>query len=179
MAIIKILARAGYGARGILYLLVGGLAGLTAFGQGGQTTGSRGALVRILQTPWGDILLGAMIVGLLGYALWRAIQAIKDTDDHGPTTTGILIRSGLFVSAISHAMLAFFAFSLIFTLGGSSDSSGGGAAGMATWLFSQSFGRWLVAAVGVALVGAGIAHEIKAWKTQFDRHFTMPTRVKY
>jgi len=23
-------------------------------------------------------------------------------------------------------------------------------------------------------VGAGVAHEIKAWKTQFDRHFAMP-----
>lgn len=176
---IRILARAGYGARGIVYLLVGGLAALAVVGQGGQTTGSRGALERILETPWSDLLLATMIVGLLGFALWRAIQSVKDTDDHGTTVKGILIRSGLFISFISHAMLAFFAATLIFTLGGSSDDQETGAATIATWLMSQSFGRWLVGAVGVALAGAGIAHEIKAWKTQFDRHFSMPTRVKY
>ena len=177
--VIRILARAGYGARGIVYLLVGGLAALAVAGQGGQTTGSRGALERILETPWSDVLLGTMIVGLLGFALWRAIQAIKDTDHHGTTARGILIRSGLFISFISHGMLAVFAVGLIFTLGRSSDGPDAGAADVATWLMSQSFGRWLVAGVGVALAGAGVAHEIKAWKTQFDRHFNMPTRVKY
>jgi hypothetical protein len=92
---------------------------------------------------------------------------------------GILIRSGLFISFISHGMLAVFAVGLIFTLGRSSDGPDAGAADVATWLMSQSFGRWLVAGVGVALAGACVAHEIKAWKTQFDRHFNMPTRVKY
>ncbi|PXX91623.1 DUF1206 domain-containing protein [Marinobacter vulgaris] len=176
---IMLLARAGYGARGIVYLLVGGLAALAVLGQGGQTTGSRGVLQRVMLAPWGDVLIGIMVVGLLGFALWRGIQAIKDTDHHGTTAKGLLVRSGLFASSISHIMLAVFAASLIFTLGGSSGGSGSGAAGIATWLMSQSYGRWLVAAVGVALAGAGFAHEIKAWKTQFDRHFNMPTRVKY
>ncbi|MFN2361631.1 MAG: DUF1206 domain-containing protein [Marinobacter sp.] len=176
---IIILARAGYGARGIVYLLVGGLATLAAFGQGGQTTGSRGALMRILETSWSDVLLGLMILGFLGFGLWRAIQAIRDTDHHGTAAMGILIRSGLLVSAIIHAVLAFFAASLIFTLGVPSGGSGGGSADVATRLMSHPFGRWAVAAVGVAFVGAGIAHGIKAWKTQFDRHFNMPMRVQY
>lgn len=176
---ITILARAGYGARGIVYLLVGGLAALAVVGQGGQTTGSRGALERILFAPWGDVLLGIMVVGLLGFALWRAIQAIKDTDHHGMDAKGIVVRAALLISAMTHTMLAFFAVSLIFTLDSSSGGSGSGSKDAATWLMSQSFGRWLVAAVGVALVGAGVAHVIKAVKTQFDRHFNMPTQVKY
>lgn len=176
---ITLLARAGYGARGIVYLLVGGLAALAAFGQGGQTTDSHGALERILAAPLGNVMIGAMVVGLLGFALWRSIQAIKDTDHHGVTARGILIRSGLLVSAISHTMLAVFAASLIFTLGGSSGGSDSSAAGIAGWLMSQSYGQWLVAGVGVALAGVGVAHGIKAIKTQFDRHFNMPTQVKY
>lgn len=176
---IILLARAGYGARGIVYLLVGGLAALTAFGQGGQTTDSRGALQRLMVAPWGDVLLAVMVVGLLGFALWRGIQAVKDTDHHGTSAKGILIRTGLFVSAISHTMLAVFAVSLIFTLGGSSSGSGSGSEDLATWLMSQSFGRWLVAAVGVAIAAAGVAHEIKAFKTQFDRHFCMPVKIQY
>jgi hypothetical protein len=176
---IILLARAGYGARGIVYLLVGGLAALAVFGQGGQTTGSRGALQRLMLAPWGDVLLGVMVVGLLGFALWRGIQAIKDTDHHGTDAKAIVIRFALLVSAISHTMLAVFAVSLIFTLGGSSGDSGGGSVDIASWLMSQSYGRWLVAAVGVALMGAGGAHEIKAMQTQFDRHFSMPTKIKY
>ncbi len=176
---ITILARAGYGARGIVYLLIGGLAALAAFGQGGQTTDSRGALERIMFAPWGDVLLGIMVLALLGFALWRGVQAIKDTDHHGMDAKGIVIRAALLISAITHTSLAFFAVSLIFTLGGSSDGSGSGPKDAATWLMSQSFGRWLVAAVGVALVGAGVAHVIKAVKTQFDRHFNMPMQVQY
>ncbi len=176
---ITILARAGYGARGIVYLLIGWLAALAAFGQGGQTTDSRGALERMMLAPLGDVLLWSMVVGLLGFALWRGIQAIKDTDHHGMAAKGIVIRAALLISAITHTMLAFFAVSLIFTLGSSSGGSGSGSKDAATWLMSQSFGRWVVAAVGVALVGAGVAHVIKAMKTQFDRHFNMPTQVQY
>ncbi|MEP1213981.1 MAG: DUF1206 domain-containing protein [Marinobacter sp.] len=176
---IVILARAGYGARGIVYLLVGGLAALAVLGQGGQTTGSRGALERIMLAPLGDLLLGIMVVGLLGFGLWRAIQAVKDADHHGTAAKGIVIRSGLFVSAITHTMLAVFAASLIFTLGGSSGGSEGGSKDMATWLISQSFGRWLLAGVGIALAGVGVAHVIKAVKTKFDRHFDMPKPVQY
>ncbi|NMT65115.1 DUF1206 domain-containing protein [Marinobacter orientalis] len=128
---IILLARAGYGARGIVYLLVGGLAALAVFGPDGQTTGSQGALLRILVAPWGHFMIGVMIVALLGFALWRSIQALKDTDHHGTTARGILIRSGLFVSAISHIMLAIFAGGLIFTLGG---SSGLFAFGIYNWL---------------------------------------------
>lgn len=42
----------------------------------------------------------------------------------------------------------------------------------------QPFGRWLLAAVGIALIGAGIAHAIKGWKAKFDRHFSMPAHVQ-
>lgn len=176
---IIVLARAGYGARGIVYLLVGGLAALAAFGQGGQTTGSRGALERLMLAPWGDVLLGIMVVGLLGFGLWRGIQAVKDADHHGTDAKGILIRAGLFVSAISHTMLAVFTASLLLTLGDSSGGSGSGSKDAATWLMSQSFGRWLVGGVGVALVGVGVAHGVKAVKTKFDRHFNMPIDIKY
>lgn len=175
---ITLLARAGYGARGIVYLLVGGLAALAALGEGGQTTGSRGALQEVLTAPLGGIMLGAIAVGLAGFALWRFVQAVMDTDQHGADAKGVAIRSSLLISAVTHGLLAFFAVDLIFTLSAGSGGSGGGSGGFAAWLMSQPYGRWLVAAVGVALVAAGIAHEIKAWKTKFDRHFSMPPQTQ-
>ena len=41
---VTVFARWGYAARGIVYVLVGGLAALAVIGQGGETTDSRGAL---------------------------------------------------------------------------------------------------------------------------------------
>ncbi|QOR38499.1 DUF1206 domain-containing protein [Billgrantia diversa] len=168
------MARWGYAARGIVYLLVGGLAMLAAIGQGGEATDSRGALESLMGAAWGDVLLIAISLGLLGYALWRCIQAIKDTDHHGTDAKGLAIRTGLLVSAVTHTLLAFFAASLIFTLGANSSGSDGGSEGLASWLMQQPYGRWLVGVVGIAIIGAGCAHGIKGWKAKFDRHFNMP-----
>ncbi|WP_245904467.1 DUF1206 domain-containing protein [Billgrantia lactosivorans] len=173
-----IMARWGYAARGIVYLLVGGLAALAALGQGGETTDSRGALESLMGAAWGDILLGAISLGLLAHALWRCVQAFHDSDHHGTDAKGMTVRAGLLVSAATHAMLAFFAVSLIFTLGGGSGDSGGGSQGMASWLMQQPYGRWLVAAVGLAIIGAGVAHGIKGGKAKFDRHFDMPPQTQ-
>ncbi|MBW4934095.1 DUF1206 domain-containing protein [Marinobacter sp. F4206] len=172
---ITALARMGYAARGTVYLLVGGLAALAAIGQGGQTTGSRGAIAQLLTAPLGDFLLATLALGLAGYAIWRCIQAIGDTDQHGLSPKGLTIRAGLLVSAMTHLFLAFFAISLIFTL---SSSSGGGSEGFASWLMTQPLGRWLVGAVGILMIGAGLAHGLKGARATFDEHFDMPPETQ-
>ena len=170
---ITVFARAGYAARGVVYLIIGGFATLAALGEGGDTTGSHGAMKKLLTAPFGDALLGAMAIGLFGYALWRCIQSIADTDNHGTDVKGLVIRASLLVSATTHLLLAAFTIDLIFTLGGGSGDSGG-SKGIASWLMAQPFGLWLVGAVGLTMIGAGIAHGIKGAKTKFDRHFCMP-----
>lgn len=174
---LALFARFGYAARGIVYLLVGGLAALAAFDQGGQTTGSKGAISQLLTTPMGDVLLAALALGLVGYALWRCIQAITDTDHHGNGPKGLVIRASLLVSAVTHILLAVFAVRLALTLGGSG-SNEGGSDSAASWLMGQPYGRWLVGAVGLVMIGAGIAHGIKSARGQFVRHFDMPPQTQ-
>lgn len=172
-------ARAGYASRGIVYLIIGGLAALAALGRGGETTDSQGALLWVLEAPLGDILLGALALGLVGYSGWRAIQAVKDTDDHGAGAKGITIRGGLAVSAVTHLVLAFFAINLIFALGTLSGSdSDNGSSGIADWVMGLPFGRWLFVIAGLAIIGAGVAHAIKGAKTQFHKHFDMPSHMQ-
>src|SRR5579872_6550065 len=83
-----LLARTGYAAKGIVYLIVGALAGKVALGEGGSTTDRNGALRAIYEQPFGKILLAIVAVGLVGYALWSFIQALVDPDHQGNTAKG-------------------------------------------------------------------------------------------
>lgn len=160
------LARWGYGARGAVYLIVGFLALMAALGTGGQTTDTRGALQQLLAQPAGTFLLALVAVGLMGYSLWRTVQAFADPDHHGTSAKGVAIRAGLLVSALVHVGLAVFALSLIFGWG----TGGGSTQNWTAKLMSMPFGKGLVAAVGIAIIAAGLAHIVKGWKADFEKY---------
>lgn len=177
--VIVCLARTGYAARGIVYLLVGGLAILAAFGRGGETTGSPGALKSVLTAPLGTWLLLILGLGLVCYSLWRGIQAIMDPDRYGTSPKGLAIRAGFLGSALSHLVLAGFSVMMIFAIGDSSGGSEGSTQNTVDWLMSQPYGRWLVGSLGLAIGGIGLVYHLKAWRTDFDDCFDMPTRSRY
>lgn len=165
------LARIGYASRGVIYLVVGGLALLAAMDhQGGSTTNSKGALRAILSQPLGDALIVTMIIGLLGYSAWRAVQAIKDTDDHGTDIKGLGVRAGLFISSLTHISLATWAADL--AMGGGNDSQG--------WtnnLMTSGWGQIVLAVVGIGFAIVGIAHVFKGWTARFDRYIDFPENI--
>lgn len=164
----KKLAQLGYMARGVVYIVIGGMAILAATGDtGGKTTDSKGAIATILEQPLGNFMLGVLIIGLIGYALWRVVQAVKDTDRHGTSGKGLVIRGGLFTSAITHAALAVWAVKLML---GESDSSDTGG----SWL-SSTPGLIVLGVVGVGAIGAGLAHMFKGWTARFERYMTIPS----
>lgn len=169
---VTILARGGYAARGVIYVIIGYFAILAAIDGGGQTTDAKGALRSLLDEPFGQVLLGIITVGLIGYALWRLIQGLLDTDGHGTDAKGVAIRGGLLVSSVTHILLAIFVLSLIFGWG-TGGGSGGETQGWTAWLMRQPYGRWLVGLVGLAIVGAGIAHVVKGWKAKFEKYLRM------
>ena len=177
---IPVVARAGYAARAVVYLIIGGLATVAAFGSGGQTSGSRDALKTLLGEPFGRTLLVIVGIGLFCYSVWRTIQAFKDPDNHGTDGKGLAIRASLLISAILHVSLGIFAISLVFTLGGGSSggSGGGGQENFSAWLMQQPFGVWLVGLIGLAVIGAGIAHGIKGYRAKFERYMRIPESLQ-
>ncbi|WP_426955626.1 DUF1206 domain-containing protein [Muricoccus radiodurans] len=166
---IELLARFGYAARGVVSLLVGILALLAAFGRGGAATGSRGALQSLLSQPWGAVLLALMAIGLFGFALWRILQALMDADQLGRSWRAMATRAGQLISAAIYVGLGVFAVSIILD----SSPSGGedqAARDWTRWLLRQPLGRWMVAAVGLAILGAAIGMAVNAWSASFKRH---------
>lgn len=168
---VRLVACLGYAARGLVYLLVGGLALLAAIGGGGgQTTDPKGALASLLDEPLGFVIVLAIGIGLFAYAAWRAVQGLLDADHHGTDTKGLVVRGAMLVSAVTHFSLGLYAATLPFALGG---SGGDGSRDAAAWLLRQPFGRYLLAVVAIAIVGAGIAQIWKGASGGYRERFAM------
>lgn len=161
-------AQMGYGARGVVYLLVGGLAVLAALGRGGQTTDSQGAMLSLLDEPFGNLILAVLVVGLLGYVSWRFIQATTDPDGHGMSGKGLAIRAGLLGSSFTHAFLAGWAITVLLGVNGGDNEQQS-----ATFLGSQ-WGPLIMVAIGVVVIVVGLAHIYKGWTARFERYMTIP-----
>jgi len=68
-----LLARLGFAARGLVYVLIGWFAMDVAL-NGGQPTDNQGALGTLAHAPLGHVLLGICALGFAGYAVWRLSQ---------------------------------------------------------------------------------------------------------
>ncbi len=146
-------ARAGYVAKGIVYLLIGGLASLAAAGLGGENVGTKEALNRLVAEPFGDPLLGLLGGGLLAYALWRVLQALLDTEGVGLGFKGLGTRLGFLVSGAVHASLGTYCFDLLQHAARASGEAE--TQDRTALLMSHPGGVWLVFAVGLVFLGIG------------------------
>ena len=159
--------RFGYAAKGFVYAVVGILAAQAAFGGGGKTTNTKGALQSIVTQPFGKVLLALVALGLVGYVLWRFVQAIQDPENKGTDAKGLATRLGYGISGIAYAGLALSAARLVFgTGGGGSDNS------TQTWtarLLAQPFGQWLVGTVGAIVIAIAGYQFYRAYSAKFRK----------
>lgn len=116
-------ARFGMVAKGAVYAIIGVLTALAAFGQGGQKTGSKGALQYLAEQSYGQILLAIMGLGLIGYFFWRMYQVFGNPGQFDDDIKGIGKRIGFFISGLVYGGLAYYSLRLAF--GGGSSSGGG------------------------------------------------------
>lgn len=166
------LARLGIAAKGVVYFVIGLLAIQAAIGAGGQATDQTGALSAIVTQPFGKFLLSIIAIGLVGYVLWRIVEAILDPEHRGEPVDAkrIVQRLGYALSGFIYAGLAATAVKLI--LG----SGGGGGNATQDWtarFLSQPFGQWLVGTAGAVTIGVGFAYIYEAYKAKFRRHFKL------
>src|SRR3954470_19277825 len=74
--LMETLMRLGYIVRGLVYGAIGVLALQVVLNRGGSLTDTQGAIAALGRTSLGNILLYAILVGLIGYALWGFVRAI-------------------------------------------------------------------------------------------------------
>ncbi|MDQ1613224.1 MAG: hypothetical protein QOG00_3155 [Pyrinomonadaceae bacterium] len=161
------LARFGYAAKGVVYIVVGALATLAALGMGGETTGTKGAMRSIVRQPFGRVMLGVVAFGLLGYVIWRLVQAITDADDKGTDAKGIALRLGYTGSGLVYAGLAYSAARILF--GASDDGQPSAAESWTARVMEFPFGNWLVVLGGLAVIGYGLYQCYKGYTAKFRK----------
>jgi hypothetical protein len=163
------LARAGYLAKGVVYLLIGLLAFQAAAGVGGEVTGPEGALLAILRQPAGRLLLGVTAVGLSAYAVWRFFCAVFDPERHGNGTKRLFVRLGYAGSALAHAALALEAARLALGKAGGGDR----AESWTARLLEAPLGAWLVGAVAIGVAAYGAAQIVRGLGRKIDERLRL------
>lgn len=169
-------ARAGYTAKGLVYAFMGFLAVRAAAGLGGEAGGSREALQEIAGGPMGRVLVGLLAGGLVGYVIWRLVQAFADPEG-SPDEEGfkrLAMRVFYVGSAAIYGLVAYTAVELVLDASvGLGGSPGGPAAAAPTgreeaaWLMSTAWGVWLLGAIGIGMVARGSYQFFKAYTASF------------
>lgn len=163
------LARLGFAARGLVYLLVGWFA-VDAAIRGGRIADNQGAIGSLADEALGPVLLAAIGAGLFGYAVWRLTEAVADPERIMRDAKGAAKRIGHVVSGIAHLILAWTAVRLALHPATGSDGRSPGdetARDWTAWLLSVPLGRFLVGAVAIGVLAAALMQAQKAWKGDF------------
>jgi hypothetical protein len=165
---VKRLARFGYAAKGVVYVLIGSLAAYGAYMGKREQADSRGALTHLVRQPFGGVLLVVVAVGLAGYALWRLVQALRDTEEKGSDWKGLSIRFGYACIGFVYAGLSYSAVKLIFGHDAGKGSDEQSREWTATF-FALPFGRLLVGLAGLGVIGFGLWQCYKAFTAKFRK----------
>jgi hypothetical protein len=163
---IKALARLGFAAIGMVYLLMGALALMAATGVGrGARPDKEEAVQRLEDLPGGHLLLGLISLGLLGYIVWRFTQAIRDTESKGSGAKGVGMRLWYVISGLFYSGLALYTGRL--ALNGHADEGGNTSQTLTAKILSWPGGNWLILLAGVATIGVALYQIYRAYSGTF------------
>lgn len=166
------LARLGYAAKAVLYTMVGVLAFGVGRGTGGRTTGSRGALVTILDAPFGRVLLGLIAAGLIGYAVWRVVEGITDPDRRGSDLKGLSLRASFIGRGLLHGLLGISA-ARVALAGVSTEDDGESAERWSARILEAPGGEAMLMGAGLALIGFSLYQLYRAFASKISRRIDL------
>lgn len=147
------LAIFGCYAIAVVYFMVGLVALLSFLGQTSNGADEESIMGMILEIPLGEVLVGIVILGMLGYIVWRVFEAFADPYNFGGDLMGISRRTGIALSAVGYLIIAFAAGQALLEGGGNGDED---QQQMIAQVLEWPAGQWLVAIAGAITGFAGL-----------------------
>ncbi|MBW4462012.1 MAG: DUF1206 domain-containing protein [Nodosilinea sp. WJT8-NPBG4] len=170
--------RLGHGTKGAFYGLIGLFALSDIIHDRPIVSGSEAVLADLERWPLGSAILGLLSFGLLGYALWRLIQAsINPGEAEALSVRQVLQRCGYVVSGLTYLSIAQSAAKLALNLAVDFDDT---IEDLASALFEQEVGPWMLLGVGLGVMAVGLLYIYGAvsggYINDFHRDLSRPIR---
>ena len=158
---LEMLVRVGFFSRAILYMVLG-LIALGAIGQISQ--GTAGIFKTVDSIPGGNALLWVLVIGMVGYAMFRFASPAFDIENKGSDAKGWAQRIGHAGSGIGHLALAWTAYKFAT---GAPGREGNGAAEAAQGVLSFDLGGPVIGILGITFFLAALSQAMEAATASF------------
>ncbi len=145
---------------GIVHLIVAWLAIQLALGDHGKTASQKGAMQTLAKQPFGTVLLWLVAIGMFLLVVWRVIEMFVGHQEYDGGKKWRKRAVSAF-KAVVYGYLAVIAFRFAV------DAGSGQSTNYTAKLMDQAYGRWIVGAIGVAIVVYGVSYARRGWTEKF------------
>lgn len=169
---LKWIARLGFVGRGVVFLILGGLALAAALNGTSRPVGTAGALNAVVSQPAGSLLALIIALCLLCFAALRTIEAIDDVYTYGDDLYGLARRTSLGLAGVFYAVVGLAGTSIVLA-GRYAPSNDQTVQDWTAWALGMPLGRWLVALAGVVIVAIGLGLAAAGFGGKFRRRLRL------
>jgi hypothetical protein len=155
--------RFGMVVYGVVHLLIAWLAVQLALGQHQKNASQKGALQTLATQPFGPVLLWLVTIGMFALVLWRLLEALVGHQEYD----GAKRWRKRAVSAFKAILYGYIGVTALrFAIGAQSGKS----TNYTAKIMNQPFGRFIVGAIGVAIVVYGLNYARRGWTEKFMKN---------
>ncbi|MET0735278.1 MAG: DUF1206 domain-containing protein [Microbacterium sp.] len=171
---LRLLARAGYAASGVVHILIGVIVLVVAFGGDGEAD-QVGAFRAIAQAPLGFVALWVLAIALWALGIWHALEGFLSRDVEGDAK-GAAKKWGRRISEWGQAVvfIALGAIAASIALGARLDAEES-AEDASRGVLSIPGGPFLLGAVGLGIGITGVVFVFMGFRRSFRSKMTIPS----
>jgi hypothetical protein len=165
---LRLLARGGYAANGVAHIIIGAIVLVIAAGGPGESD-QAGAFKAIAQAPWGFAALWAMALLLGGLGLWHAAEGVAVMRRSDLAKWGVRISE--WGQALIFVALGVIAASVALGARPDADET---AQDASRGVLTVPGGPWVLALIGLAIAGGGVAFVVMGVRRSFHDKVSVP-----